>query len=80
RINSLADKAPVHVSADTLKVIKKAQDLNKATGGAFDITVGPLVELWGFGPKAEVFRAPSDEEALFDRRTGDWKAFERKAW
>lgn len=62
RINSFADKRPVRVSPDTIKVIKKAQDLNEATGGAFDITVGPLVELWGFGPKAEVFRAPSDEE------------------
>jgi thiamine biosynthesis lipoprotein len=33
------------------KVIKKAQQVYKATNGLFDITVYPLTEAWGFGPK-----------------------------
>lgn len=33
------------------KVFKKAMEVSEATGGAFDITVAPLVNLWGFGFK-----------------------------
>lgn len=31
------------------KVIRRSLELSEATGGAFDITVGPLVNAWGFG-------------------------------
>jgi len=45
-------------------VLVKAVDVAKKTGGAFDITVGPLVDLWGFGPKSPPVptEVPSDEE------------------
>lgn len=39
------------VSSDTAGVIKEALGISRLSGGAFDITVGPLVDLWGFGPK-----------------------------
>ncbi len=32
------------------KVISKSFEIYELTGGAFDITVGPLVNAWGFGP------------------------------
>lgn len=32
-------------------VVAKAQRVSAETGGAFDVTVGPLVNLWGFGPE-----------------------------
>jgi thiamine biosynthesis lipoprotein len=32
------------------EVFRKSVDISKMTGGAFDITVGPLVRAWGFGP------------------------------
>lgn len=32
------------------RVFKKSQEISKITAGAFDITVGPLVRAWGFGP------------------------------
>jgi thiamine biosynthesis lipoprotein len=32
------------------EAFKQSMDLSKLTGGAFDITVGPLVKAWGFGP------------------------------
>ena len=28
----------------------KSREISAATGGAFDITVGPLADAWGFGP------------------------------
>ena len=35
-------------------VVKKAQEVFRKTGGLFDITVYPLTEIWGFGPKPRV--------------------------
>ncbi|MFT6955070.1 MAG: thiamine biosynthesis lipoprotein [Halieaceae bacterium] len=37
-------------SADFLTVLDAALAIGTATDGAYDITVGPLVDLWGFGP------------------------------
>ena len=47
---------------DSLFVImyRKAKEVNEATGGAFDVTVGPLVNAWGFGFKNE--KLPSGEK------------------
>jgi thiamine biosynthesis lipoprotein len=35
-----------------IEVITAARALSEASGGAFDVTVGPLVNLWGFGPES----------------------------
>jgi thiamine biosynthesis lipoprotein len=37
-------------SSELLEVVAEAQRVARLTGGAFDITVGPLVDVWGFGP------------------------------
>jgi thiamine biosynthesis lipoprotein len=47
-------------SRDLLDVVAEAQRVARLSGGAFDITVGPLVDVWGFGPLGAV-EAPSDE-------------------
>ena len=39
------------VSKWLLDVVMLAQQVSEKTGGAFDITVGPIVNLWGFGPE-----------------------------
>ena len=39
------------VSDDLLHVLRAAGRVHDETGGAFDVTVGPLVNLWGFGPE-----------------------------
>lgn len=38
-------------SEDFLRVTRWALEISELTGGAYDPTVGPLVELWGFGRK-----------------------------
>lgn len=43
------------VSSETAQVVQLAQTVSKLSNGAFDITVGPLVDLWGFGPKTKLF-------------------------
>ena len=39
------------VSAATAHVVAAAQDISRKTGGALDVTVGPLLALWRFGPE-----------------------------
>lgn len=60
KINKNAANNPVKVSAATFEVIKKSIDFSKETQGAFDITVGPLMKLWGFVDKKP--HLPSKEE------------------
>jgi thiamine biosynthesis lipoprotein len=49
------------VSAETALVVAAGLDVSQATDGAFDVTVGPLVNLWGFGPSGRTIAAPSTE-------------------
>jgi thiamine biosynthesis lipoprotein len=49
------------VSADVAAVVKTSLDIGDASGGAFDITVAPLVAAWGFGPAGEPRVLPSAE-------------------
>lgn len=49
----------VEVSAETVTVVDEALRISALTRGAFDITVGPLVDLWGFGPAGRAPRPPS---------------------
>ncbi|MGL6225624.1 MAG: FAD:protein FMN transferase [Thermoguttaceae bacterium] len=53
------------VSAETAQVVAIAQEVSQLTEGAFDVTVAPLVDRWGFGPKKkgpELTAVPTDEE------------------
>ena len=50
------------VSPDFLAVLEQSVSMGRITGGAFDATVGPLVELWGFGAGDASGRVPDPEE------------------
>ncbi len=50
-INRNAGIKPVHVSRDTLEIIKTAVMVGEQTEGGFDVTVGPIVKLWDFKKK-----------------------------
>ncbi len=55
---------PVDVSEATAAVVRQALWLSEQTGGAFDPTVQPLVELWGFhGTPLTVLPTPEEIEA-----------------
>lgn len=54
-------KASLMVSDATIKVVKKALEVYQQSDGAFDITVGPLVNLWGFGPDKKPNKVPDTE-------------------
>jgi len=50
------------VSPDLAQLVQRAQDIGVQTGGAFDITVGPLVDAWGFGTAGPRDSPPSAAE------------------
>ena len=53
RLNKLGE---LKVSPDTFYILKKSEEFWRLSQGAFDITVGPLVSLWGFSHKK--YRVP----------------------
>lgn len=61
RFNSNPSTDWVPVSPELLFVVREAQRISEMTGGAFDITVGPLVNLWGFGPTFTNDAIPSQQ-------------------
>lgn len=58
--NAQRSSAPFAVSTDTLRVFEIAQQVSALTDGAFDITVGPLVNAYGFGPESFDHRLPPE--------------------
>jgi len=50
------------VSPGLAALVQEAILTSEMSGGAFDATVGPLVNLWGFGPETGLDRVPSDAE------------------
>lgn len=62
RFNRYKESQWFEVSSDTALVIAEALRVSKESGGAFDITVGPLINLWGFGPDGTVKQIPGEEQ------------------
>ena len=60
RINHAGANVKTKVSPDCFFVIEQALLLSEKTNGAFDITVKPVMDLWGFG--GEQSRVPAQEE------------------
>jgi len=52
----------IDASQELVDVLKQAQRVSALTNGAFDVTVGPLVNLWGFGPSTGINQVPSDQD------------------
>lgn len=52
RLNESAGIRPVSVGPDTLHLLKISRELNQETAGAFDVTIGPLWNLWSFANKS----------------------------
>lgn len=71
RFNAKASTDWVDASAALVEVVGHAQRVSQRSDGAFDVTVGPLVNLWGFGPGKQRQAPPSAEEiAAVQRLTG----------
>ncbi len=58
RCNRYSSKSWMPISAETMMVIDAAQEISQLSNGAFDITIGKLVNLWGFGPTINIDAIP----------------------
>ncbi len=59
-INAAAGKETVTVSEETAYLLQRSRELTEETGGAFDLTIAPLVQTWGF--LSEDPHVPEQEE------------------
>lgn len=62
RLNESPLETWIEVSAPLYSVLATSEKISQLTGGAFDITVMPLVNLWGFGPERS--SSAPDEQAI----------------
>jgi FAD:protein FMN transferase len=63
RFNRAPENIPFKVSPEFAKVTRFALDLSRLSDGAFDPTLGPLINLWGFGETTSEHTVP-DADAL----------------
>jgi thiamine biosynthesis lipoprotein len=62
RFNRHASTEPFEVSGELAALVSLAQKISVASEGAFDVTVGPLVQAWGFGPAGRPVQPVSDDQ------------------
>lgn len=60
--NKLPAGSSVRVTDEMAYVLGEALELSKITDGKYDVTVGPLVNLWGFGPGEHKDTVPSEAD------------------
>lgn len=61
------------VGSDTATVVRHAREVSALSGGAFDVTVAPVIDLWGFGPRGRRLSPPGDEAIAAARAQTGWQ-------
>ncbi|RXE48042.1 FAD:protein FMN transferase [Chromohalobacter israelensis] len=74
RFNAAPVGEPFALSPPTAQVIDEAIEIGELSNGAFDVTVGAAVNLWGFGPDKRPDEIPSDEEIAEALEEVDFRA------
>jgi thiamine biosynthesis lipoprotein len=59
RLNRAGSGNWIEIPAEMATVVREAIGISELSQGAFDITVSPLVELWGFGPGGAIAEPPT---------------------
>lgn len=73
RFNRFASTSPIPISSSLAEVLRMALDVSRASGGAFDVTIAPLVEAWGFGVGLATGRVPNDSVLAALRQRVGWQ-------
>jgi thiamine biosynthesis lipoprotein len=58
----------ISVSPEMVKLVKLSKEVSEIVDGKFDITIGPLVDLWGFGRKSRKLAIPPHVQDIMDTR------------
>lgn len=64
RINQQAAQQPVAVDAEVIEILRRSLAYSEQTGGLFDMSIGPLMDLWGIGTEGEGIPKRADLEQL----------------
>lgn len=64
RFNDSQSLSPWPVSEAMADIVTTSLRIGAKTDGAMDITVGPLVNLWGFGPEQQPVQIPSQNRSM----------------
>lgn len=72
KLNKHNSTSPFPVSEETARIITQALEIAQKTGGVYDPTVGPLVNLWRFGPEDRPVQIPTDEEIAAAKNRLGW--------
>lgn len=62
KINKLKAGEGIKISEETYEVLRRSQEISALSKGAFDITVLPLMELWGFYSNSSIDNGPTPDE------------------
>jgi len=76
RFNDVSPETSFIASPQVIEVFRAARKISDLSGGAFDITVGPLVEAWGFGPSNRTLDPDSERKIEELRHLVDYRAIE----
>ncbi|WP_353982006.1 FAD:protein FMN transferase [Salinicola endophyticus] len=76
RFNRTPVGEPFTLSPQTAAVIREAIRIGKLSDGAFDVTVGSAVNLWGFGPDKHPDRVPDDAQIAQALEAVDYRALQ----
>lgn len=77
KINQTDSVKWLQVSNDLWLVLREAERISVISDGAFDVTIGPLVNLWGFGPKVvEKDMLPNEDDITEKMQITGYKKIE----
>lgn len=78
RFNAVRDTNWFPVPRDTAEVVREALAVSRLTEGAFDMTVFPLVQLWGFGPAGRRQGLPTTNEIAVALAKVGWRRLDAR--
>ncbi|MDB6025294.1 MAG: ApbE family lipoprotein, partial [Verrucomicrobiales bacterium] len=73
RFNAANTTQPIEMPEELVTLVARTLEMSRASHGAFDITVGPLVQAWGFGPGRARTHAPEASEVARLRLSTGWE-------
>lgn len=66
--NKSTSLEPMKISSGLARVIQESIRLGQLSEGKLDVTIGPLINLWGFGPEARPEKVPSEQDIANTRK------------
>lgn len=70
KLNTASNHVKIPISEELKYILELSKSIHTETGGYFDVTVGPIVNAWGFGPDKNKKRPTEDELKLLKKNVG----------